>query len=545
MNADETFEKLTQDMMNRFFENNPDFATEFGLHEPYDYLLPTGSTQLLLKNLQLLEETITSLNSTVKREELNAQHKIDLEVLANAYEQWKFGFYERRTHELDPDSFSMLGGLIFIMFTRNYAPMEKRADAIAARMEKMPKYLEEFRSRFENKHPVKLWTEMAIETAQNMGGLFQFILYTAKGKVSDNVYARLSLAWDKLQPALKMHMDWLHTLLPKTQEKWALGKEKFEKLLQLRQLGMNSDKIYQLGVKYLNELKVKREQLARQIAPGKTVDEALKNIESKAPKTFEEALEFTRKTMEEARKFIEEKDIATVNNEDVLLVEETPAFLVPVIPFAALNMPARYDKPQIGIYIVTRPKDPANLGKHLNFPSVRNTAVHEAFPGHFLQGTMSNRGSVIQILAQGTETVEGWAHYCEQMMLEKGFVTGLEAQLIQINDMIWRAVRIVVDVKLSRGEMSFEEAVKMLEQETGFSREAAEAEVKRYTQTPGYPLSYLLGKHLILELKHELEQKMGAGFNEKSFHDTITANGYLPISLLRKIFEQKMPRPKE
>ncbi|MCJ7719479.1 DUF885 domain-containing protein, partial [Candidatus Bathyarchaeota archaeon] len=97
---------------------------------------------------------------------------------------------------------------------------------------------------------------------------------------------------------------------------------------------------------------------------------------------------------------------------------------------------------------------------------------------------------------------------------------------------------------LSRGEMSFEEAVKMLEQETGFSREAAEAEVKRYTQTPGYPLSYLLGKHLILELKQELKQKMGAGFDEKLFHDTITANGYLPISLLRKVFEQKMPKRK-
>ena len=545
MNADETFEKITQEMMDRFFENNPDFATEFGLHDPYDYLLPTGSTELFLKNLRFLEETIARLSSAVKREELNAQHRIDLEVLANAYEQWKFAFYERRTHELDPDAFSMLGGLVFIMFTRNYAPLEKRADAIAARMEKMPKYLEEFRSRFENKHPVKLWTEMAIETAQNMSGLFQFILYTAKGKVSDNVYSRLSQAWEKLQPALKTHMDWLQALLPKTQEKWALGREKFEKLLQLRQLGMDSEEIYQLGVKYLNELKAKREHLAKQIAPGKTVDETLKKIESNAPKTFEEALEFTRKTMEEARKFIEEKDIATVNNEDVLQVEETPAFLVPVIPFAALNMPARYDKPQIGIYIVTRPKDPANLGKHLNFPSVRNTAVHEAFPGHFLQGTMSNRGSVIQVLAQGTETVEGWAHYCEQMMLEKGFVTGLEAQLIQINDMIWRAVRIIVDVKLSRGEMSFEEAAKMLEQETGFSREASEAEVKRYTQTPGYPLSYLLGKHLILELKQELKQKMGTEFNEKSFHDTITANGYLPTSLLRKVFEEKMPKRNE
>ncbi len=544
MNADETFEKLTQEMMNRFFENNPDFATEFGLHEPYDYLLPTGSTKLLAENLHLLEETITNLNKAVKREELSAQHKVDWEVLANAYEQWKFAFYERRTHELDPDAFAMLGGLVFIMFTRDYAPLEKRADAIAARMEKIPKYLQEFRSRFENKHPVKLWTEIAIETAQNMGGLFQFILHAAKGKVSDNVYARLCLAWEKMQPALKTHAEWLQALLPKTQEKWALGKEKFEKLLQLRQLSMNSDKIYQLGVKYLNELKAKREQLARQIAPGKSVEEAMKKIESKAPKTFEEAKEFTRKTMEEARKFVEEKDVATVNSEDVLLVEETPAFLAPLIPFAALNMPARFDKPQIGIYIVTRPKDPANLGKHLNFPSIRNTAVHEAFPGHFLQGSMSNRGSVIQILAQGTETVEGWAHYCEQMMAEKGFITGLEAQLIQVNDMIWRAVRVIVDVKLSRGEMSFEEAVKMLEEEAGMSREAAEAEVKRYTQTPGYPLSYLLGKHLILELKQELKQKMGAGFDEKLFHDTITANGYLPISLLRKVFEQKMPKRK-
>src|SRR4030042_5604430 len=410
MNADETFEKLTQEMMNGFFENNPDFATEFGLHEPYDYLLPTGSTKLLAENLHLLEKTITNLNKAVKREELSAQHKVDWEVLANAYEQWKFAFYERRTHELDPDAFSLLGGLVFIMFTRDYAPLEKRADAIAARMEKIPKYLQEFRSRFENKHPVKLWNEIAIETAQNMGGLFQFILHAAKGKVSDNANARLYLAWEKMQPALKIHAEWLQALLPKTQEKWALGKEKFEKLLQLRQLSMNSDNIYQLGFKHLNELKAKREQLARQIASGKSVEEALKKIESKAPKTFEGAMEFTRKTMEEARKFVEEKDIATVNSEDVLLVEETPAFLAPLIPFAALNMPARFDKPQIGIYIVTRPKDPANLGKHLNFPSIRNTAVHEAFPGHFLQGTMSNRGSMIQILAQGTETVEGWAH---------------------------------------------------------------------------------------------------------------------------------------
>ena len=542
LKADELFEKLSQQMLNRFLEKNPDFATSLGLHEPYDYLLPNGSTERLIENLRLIEEWTRQLSETVNREELNDEHKIDWEVIEKAYERGKFDFYERRMHELNPDASEELGGLIFIMFTRNYAPLEKRLDAIAARIEKIPKFLEEFRSRFANSQPVKLWTDIAIEKTQQIGGLFQFILYTTKGKVSDKIYERLGKAVENLQPALKVQMEWLRGLLPKTKEEWALGKEKFERLIQLRDLEMNSDEIYQLGLKYLKELKTKREQLAQQIAPGKSADEVLKMIEGKAPKTFEEALEFTRKTMEEARRFVKEKNIAKAYSEDILLVEETPAFIAPLIPFAALMMPAKFDKPQIGIYIVTRPKDPANLGKHLNYSSIRNTAVHEAFPGHFLQGAISNRGSFVRLLAEGTETVEGWAHYCEELMAHKGLITDLETRLIQVNDMIWRAVRIIVDVKLSRGEMGFEEAVEMLVKETGMSREGATAEVMRYTQTPSYPLSYLLGKHLILKLKEELKQKMGDKFDEKFFNDTITANGYLPISMLRKVFDQKISK---
>jgi uncharacterized protein (DUF885 family) len=540
MNADEIFEKFTKEFLEKFLEKNPDFATYLGLHEPYDYMLPKGSTERLLDNLRLMEEGLTRLRETVNPAELSDDHKIDWEVLEKAYERWKFDFYERRIHELNPDVSEDLGGLIFIMFTRDYAPLEKRVDAIAARIEQMPRYLEEFRSRFEKSQPVRLWTQLAIEKTQNLMSLFMFILQAVKAKVSGKTYERLQKAVENFYPAFKAHMEWLQSLLNKTCEEWAIGREKFERLLQLRELGMTSDEILQLGIKYLNELKAERERIAQQIAPGKSVEEVLKMIESKAPKTFEEALEYTRKAMEEARRFVQEKGIATVYPEDVLLVEETPAFMAPVIPFAALMMPAKYDKPQIGIYVVTRPKDPSNLGKHLNYPSIRNTAVHEAFPGHFLQGSVSNRGSVIRLLAEGSETVEGWAHYCEELMWEKGFITDLETRLIQINDMIWRAVRIIVDVKLSRGEMSFEEAVDMLVKEAGMSREAAVAEVNRYTQTPGYPLSYLLGKHLILKLREEVKQKMGEKFDERFFHDIITANGYLPISMLRKIFDMKI-----
>jgi len=544
LKADEKFEKLKKEMMDKFFEKNPHYASVLGLHDPYDYLLPKGDTAHIIENLKMLEDYVKRVKETIDYNSLNGANKIDWHVLEKALEMSNFDFYERRMYELNPDAFDEIGGVFFLMITREYAPLEKRIDAIIARLEKLPKYLEEFRFRFEKSKPVKLWTEVAIESANQIPGLFQFIAAVTKGKIPEELHGRLVKVATNLMQPFQEHLRWLQSLKSRTTENWALGKEKFEKLIQLRDLGMTSEQIYQLGLKYLRELKEERKRIAAQIAPGKSVEEVMKMIGKKAPKTFEEALKATREAMEEAKRFIIKNNIATIYEEDKLIVEETPAFAAPLLPFAAMMMPSRFDKPMIGVYVVTRPKEIANLGRHLNYAGIRNVAVHEAFPGHFLQGAISNRSSLIHMLAQGTETVEGWAHYCEQMMMEHEFVAGLESKLIQVNDAIWRAVRIIVDVKLSRGEMSFDEAVNMMVNEIGMSKEGATAEVRRYTQTPSYALSYLLGKHLILQLRKEIKQKMGKKYDEKFFHDTITANGYLPITLLRKVFDQKIAKLK-
>jgi len=540
LNENEKFENLKKEMLDKFLEKNPHFASYLGLHDPYDYMLPKGNTAHILESLKMLEQYEGDMKQKIDFNSLNDTNKIDWQVLEKALEMFKFDFYERRIHELNPDAFGEIGGVFFTMITKDYAPLEKRIDAIIARLEKLPDYLKEFQSRFDSSKPVKLWTEVAIESAIQIPGLFQFIAASTKGKISEKLHERLVSAVANMKKPFEEHMKWLQSLKPKTIESWALGKEKFEKLIQLRDLGMTSDDIYKLGVKYLKESKTERARIAAQIASDKSVEEVMKSIEKKAPKSFEEALNATRKAMEEAKQFIIKHNIVTVKEEDKLIVEETPAFLKPLIPFAAMMMPSRFDKPMIGVYIVTRPKDITNLGSHLNYASIRNTAVHEAFPGHFLQGSISNRSSLIHVLADGTETVEGWAHYCEQMMMEHGYVKSLESKLIQINDVIWRAVRMIVDVELSRGEMQVDEAVDMLVKEAGMSKEGAVAEVRRYTQTPSYALSYLLGKHLILQLREKVKQKMGTRYDERFFHDTITANGYLPISLLKKVFNQKI-----
>lgn len=541
MNADERFEQIVQETLDKFLENNPEWATFLGFHDPYDKLLSKGSIEKVYENFKIFEEAWNKMQKTIDFNSLNEEHKIDLKVIERAYRLWKFSVFELRMHEKNPEALEGIGSIIFIVMTRNYAPLEKRIEGIVSRIEKLPKYLEEFRESFEKCKPVQLWTEIAIETCQRMPGYFQFLLVATKGRISDKLYERLQKAAMSLQEPLKQHLEWLKSLLPKTQSEWAIGKEKFEKLLKLREINLTSEEIVKLGEKYLKELKEERERLAQQISPGKTVEEVLKEIQNDAPKTFEEALEATRREMERAKRFVVENNIATVDEDIKLYVKETPSFLAPLIPFAALVLPGRFEKTQEGIYIVTRPKKIEDLGKDANYPSIQNTAVHEAYPGHFLQTARSNRhSSFVRQFARATETVEGWAHYCEQMMMEHGFHNSLKSKFMQINDVIFRAVRMIIDVKLACGEMSFDEAVDMLVKETGMSREGAIAEVRRYTQTPGYALSYLLGKHLILKLRDEVKEKMGDKWNEKFFHDVFTANGYLPIALLREIFNQKL-----
>ena len=220
-----------------------------------------------------------------------------------------------------------------------------------------------------------------------------------------------------------------------------------------------------------------------------------------------------------------------------------------LLPYAALFMPAKFDKVQEGAYIVTRPKDPKDLSCNLNHAVIINTAVHEAYPGHFHQGVASNGKHWMLQLASGidpdvaaiaTETVEGWAHYCEKMMFDHGYEATDEAAFEMLNGAIWRACRIVADVKLAQGEATIHEMADWIVRETGMAQGATEDEVKRYSQTPGQALSYMIGRHLILNLRKDLERKLGSKFQEKKFHDLVAGYGYLPFPLMEEAVSSEL-----
>jgi uncharacterized protein (DUF885 family) len=536
MDENKKLDKLSKKFFDTVIERSPVFATYLGLHK-FDKLMPDESKKTYLEFITIYKKFLKEFEK-IKADKLNFDGKINLELAIHNLKLFLFDIQEIRYWEQNPDIVSSIGDAIFPLFVRDFAPFEKRIDSIIARLEKSNKIIEQTKTRISK--PVKLWTEIAIESCERIPSFFDEVLRTAKEKnISKNKLLRLEKAIKKANGAVEEYKEYLQNkILPKSAERFYIGEEKFRRLLGLRKLGMTPEEINKLGEKYLMECKKQLQEIANKIKAGATVEEARKIVDMNRPKTFNEILSAYRDSIIKAKKFVIENKIATMPKSEELLVIETPIYMRHFIPFAAYFQPAKFDKKQQGIYVVT-PTEQGNFERY-NYADIHNTSVHEGYPGHHLQLSCANTNPhIIRIFDHATEFVEGWAHYCEEYMKEQGYDKSLEGAFVQTEDMIWRAARIIIDVKLSTGKMSFDEAVEFLMKEAGKDKEGAVAEIKRYTSSPGYQLSYLLGKHMIKQLKQELKKKFGKRFSDKIFHDTLLYSGSLPIFFHRKVLEQR------
>ena len=239
-----------------------------------------------------------------------------------------------------------------------------------------------------------------------------------------------------------------------------------------------------------------------------------------------------------ARSHLIEHDLVTVPDDERIDVIETPEYLRNVIPFAAYFDPGAFDKDPKGIYIVTPAVDgnPTAMREH-NSRVISNTSIHEAYPGHHLQlDTARRHPSLTRLLTEAPEFVEGWGMYSELMMREHGFDDGPAFRVIMHTDAIWRACRIILDVRLHRGEITRRggRPTSSSSRRTS-SGPTPRAEVSWYTYRPTYPLSYLLGRTLLLGLRADEQRRLGDAFSLKAFHDTLLRNGSLPISFHRRL----------
>jgi uncharacterized protein (DUF885 family) len=181
-----------------------------------------------------------------------------------------------------------------------------------------------------------------------------------------------------------------------------------------------------------------------------------------------------------------------------------------------------------------------------NRGTIISTAVHEVYPGHYMQYLwVPQAPSKTRKLFYSDSNSEGWAHYCEQMMLDEGYghlspsaregrdTTFLRLRLGQLQDALLRNARYIVGLEMHTGRMSFEQGVQFFEKEGYQPHEVAFRETQRGTSDPTY-LVYTLGKLQIIKLREDYRRKKGAGFRLQEFHDEFMRQGGVPIKVVRR-----------
>jgi uncharacterized protein (DUF885 family) len=533
--ADARFDRTIDRWFRDQLELRPEYATFFGIHD-HDGELSSGGRDAVDAQVDFHRRAIDDL-AAIDPDALSPERALDRDLAIHQARLGLFWETEYRTWAGASEGAGHIGEALFPLFTRDFAPLDARLESIASRLEATPRYLDQTRERVTA--PVRVWTEIDLESTERLPGFLDLILAAGRSEVGEDeaLIRRLGDAVERTKAALADHGAWLRDeVLPRADADWQAGPERFEEMLRLRELEADGDEILAVGEDLLVREKAARDAVCAEIDPTASTAEVADLVKDDHAATFGEALDEYRDAMDRARSFVVEHGLATLPAEDHLNVIETPSFLRHLIPFAAYYEPAKFDPSPVGTYIVTPPSSPEMMREH-NRSSISNTSVHEAYPGHHLQLSAAiTNPSLVRLFSGAPEFAEGWAFYCERMMKESGFDDTPTGWYIVHTDAIWRATRIILDVQLHRGVIGFDDAVDRLVAETGFERPAALAEVKRYTSTPTYQLSYLFGRHMIEKLKAEMSAREGADFDLRRFHDTLLYGGTMPVSYARRLF---------
>jgi uncharacterized protein (DUF885 family) len=407
-------------------------------------------------------------------------------------------------------------------------------------------------ARLNLKNPPRIYTEIAIEQMPGIVSFFEHDVPLAFVDAKDPALkAEFAQSNTAVIAALNGYLGWLKTdLLPKSNGDYRIGAETFSKKLQYDEMvDLPLDKLLEIAWADMRKNQAHFNHLAKELEPTKEPSAVLEELGENHPAP-DHLLDAFRATFDGLDSFIRTHHIVTIPSTVRPIVEETPPFMR-ATTFASMDTPGAFEAHATEAYFNVTLPDPSMTPAQVegfmhafNVGTVISTAVHEAYPGHYIQFLwVPQAPSRVRKLLGATTNVEGWAHYTEQMMLDEGYgQPGAGAKdereskflrLGQLQDALLRNARFIVGIQMHTGKMSFDEALAFFQKEGYQSKETAMVETKRGTSDPTY-LYYTLGKLEILKLREDVKKKQGAAFSLEEFHNNFLRQGFPPIKIVRQ-----------
>jgi uncharacterized protein (DUF885 family) len=532
------FSALCEEFVEVSLRHDPVAATSAGIHD-YDTAFPDDSPDGFRERGRWLRDLDQRLVASVPWDELPIEQRVDYALLRSRIAILRADAEEIRPQRRNPTLFpeTALRG-IFLLLARPFAPLDERKESIVARLMGVPDYLDAARANLESVPGV--FRGIASEVTSG-GVVFVDEVVRTLVRHFPAEAERIEHAGERARIGLLRYQDFLDREVREREgDTFALGERWMNYRIEREHLlSMDCAYLDQFGREQMAGAKGALVDEARRLDPARPWQELIAEAKERHPEPLRVRDAYVAE-MERARAFVVERRLAPLA-EGRLDIVDTPVFDRTIIPVSSYLPPAPFDVEQTGHFFVT-PVDlsrrPEVVREHVrahNHTFIALAAVHEAYPGRHLQLChAAHRGSRLRKLTANPLLAKGWAMYCEQMMDEQEFFREPLTRLYRLAVHLWRACRVVIDVGLHTGRMTVDEATEFLVEHALIERSNAEAEVHRYALTPTEPMSYLVGKMLIEELRTEAQRKMGRQFSLHDFHAALLESGTIPPFLVRE-----------
>jgi uncharacterized protein (DUF885 family) len=552
ISPDDAFQKVAHDYVEKYLRANPEQATELGDHR-FDGELTDYSADARSRYLATQKDFRDKLN-TIDESQLTGANSIDFRILKENIDYEIFRGEELKEPEWNPLVYMQsLANSLYLLVARDFAPAEKRIPSLRQRMEKIPGVIAQAKTNLQ--HSPRIHTETAIEQTQGAINLVRTELAPLLDQ-APQLKKELAPLQDKTAAALEDYKKWLQNdLLPRSDGDFRLGEQKYRKKLRFAlasdlpmeeimkrakaDLEQTQTAIYDTALPLYKKYFPNADE--KMLADKHKVTSAVLDKLGEQHPNDATVVDYAKKVVTEATDFVKKHDVVSVPNVplDVIAMPEFKRG----VAIAYCDAPGPLERNGKTFFAVApTPKDWSKERKESFFREynnymIRDLAVHEAMPGHFLQLARSNEfraPTLIRAIFQSGPFIEGWAVYCEQVMAEQGY-GGPEVKMQQLKMRLRAICNAILDQSIHAGNMNEKEAMELMTRE-GYQQEGeAVAKWKRARLTSAQLSTYFVGATEHLDLRAAEQKKLGDQFNLKKYNDQVISYGSPPLKYVREL----------
>lgn len=554
LKPDAELDSVAEEYIRGYLAARPLHATALGFHE-YDGRINDDTRLAIdaeLARLRRFDDRMTKFDIA----KLGPRAAIDLRLLQAAIKKELFSIQDLAIYDRNPMTYARAID-VGVYAKRKYAPVEDRVRSIIMVENQAPNIMIAAKTNLAEVLP-KPYVELAIQTARGASEFLKKDLIDSLADLKDETLRATFLQSNRrAATALTEYAAWLEKeKLPKATPEFAIGEEKYHRFLaQTELVDMPPAKLLELGLAELKKEQDVFAEAAKKIDETRPADVVFKQIQSDHPAAANLIPEVTKR-LDAVKKFVVDRKLVTISALAQAQVKETPQDRR-ATSFASMDTPGPFEKRANESYFYVTPpeNDWTELQKEqwltsFNYFMSDLVSIHEVYPGHYVQFLHLNasKATKAEKVFSATSFVEGWAHYCEKIIVDEGFGGAApnakpsedevqrtaKYRMVQAQAAMVRLCRLCGSIKMHTQGMSVDDATKFFQENCYMEEKPARSEAMRGTFDIGYG-SYSLGKLQILKLRNDYQAQEGDKFSLKKFHDEILNHGMLPIRLLREV----------